>query len=530
MSTKIKSKVNINVSEDVIDIPGNKLLEWLLDRKKIAQHWKRSQSSLLQLINDACEQTLKEKNFEQLPGGNTKTLFGNYSNPNTQKWYEVIKTYEKDYYHIAESCQIFTNNLNYEIPALKKTIEKSIKVLEEDSKKSYEKTKNTSINTFKKACSDLGITGEKIREEILELPFQLNSIFDEISKQLLNNEQIKSAIEYYKDILNLTNVVLEEKDNPLPLLSFLIKYGNITMIERETILNPNKQIENNKNNKNNNNDDKNNSNNNNNNNIEIDWCMDIKSEENSDQPNIVWEDNLEPLTESNSQAIQWGDDFSMNTIEIVEESSNDFEITLEESSNDQFKIESNNETNNKKEEKQEKEKKEIQESYDPNETILSYRPLRNQFLDELYQLDIFLNNRINEIEKSSSSVFDQILNEDSVTSAQCKEYSNILNQILNKLTNNRVRQILEIKSSKKFIDRLVVQFTQKQQAISKNNQSIKDNEEKIENLNLILGESKNKIDLLNKETRILKSNLEQLISNNLFEKKKINLMIPYNLN
>lgn len=124
------------------------------------------------------------------------------------------------------------------------------------------------------------------------------------------------------------------------------------------------------------------------------------------------------------------------------------------------------------------------------------------------------------------------LNDEStdISTSQCKEYLKSISDILIKLSNTRVRQILEIKSSKKFVDRLVLQFTQKQQNIAKYTQLIIESDQKIEDLNLTLGQSRNKIDQFNKETKILKSNLEQSISNSLFDKKKINIMIPFSLN
>ncbi|KAN0024908.1 hypothetical protein ACTFIV_009317 [Dictyostelium citrinum] len=566
MTTRIKTKViNVGNDQEIIDVPGNKLLEWLTDRKKIPQHWKRSQVNILKLIDNACEVSSIEKKdynyydcqrifkeFEISPGGNATTLFGAYSNVNTQKWFEVIKAYEKDNYHIGESCQILSHNLNYEIPNLRKTIEKSIKMIEEDQKKPYLKNKTTALSTFKKACSDLGIKGDRIREEIIELPLQLTPLFNEVVDSLSSNKSVLNAIEFYTNFLRLTKVELGDAiKDPLPLLLFLIKNGNVTMKERERILNPQKiefnddiiddnNNKNNSNNNNSNNDENNNSNlkSENQPNLEIDWCITEDVVPIGEQPVIVWEDSE---VELDSQNIQW-DDFSMDTIEMVDGSSITPTIELVESGVDVDNI--NNNFNKPKIEIEEKDKQQKQqepeqkqqdrfdEPINPNETILEFRPLRNQFLDELFELEIFLNNRCFEMEKSNSMFGIDQLNDDStdISTTQCKEYLKCINDILIKLSNTRVRQILEIKSSKKFVDRLVLQFTQKQQNIAKYTQLIIESEQKIEDLNLTLGQSRNKIDQFNKETKILKSNLEQSISNSLFDKKKINIMIPFSLN
>ncbi|KAF2070815.1 hypothetical protein CYY_007862 [Polysphondylium violaceum] len=525
----VKTKVAA-ISDDVIDLPGSKILEWLSDRKKIPQHWKRSHNNIVSLIASAYELTKYEKKeqqslsyfdyqkifkeFESAQGGNSTTLFGSYSNPNTQKWYEVIKAYEKDCYNIGDACQILSQNINYEIPNLKKTIDKSMKALEESSKRETEfnKSKASAITAFKKACTDLGIKGEKIRDEILELPNTLNPLFDEIA-QLMKDPIISKAIEFYKEILSQTKSETEKE--PLDLLSFVIKHGNITLGQREKVLNPSLHIET----------DKNDSNNNNNNNssddkIEIDWCMDIKNDDvvdqnNTDNPNqpsvIVWEDEADIPAE-----IQW-DDFSMDAIEIVDESS-----TPLSTSNDNNILSSNNNNNTTKS---------TINNIDLNETILSDRTLRNQFLDQLFEIEIFLNHRLSEMEKSNSIFgIDQISNESSISVEQCKEYLNRIKTVLSKLFNTRVRQVLEIKSSKKFIDRIVLQFTQKQSSISKYTNLLSELDVKREQLNLTLGESRTKLDQVLKETRSLKSNIEQLLSTQLFDKKKINIMIPFSLN
>ncbi|KAM9955333.1 hypothetical protein ACTFIW_002391 [Dictyostelium discoideum] len=578
MTTRIKTKtLNIGNDQEIIDVPGNKLLEWLTDRKKIQQHWKRSQSNILKLIDNACEVSSIEKKeysyydcqrifkeFESAPGGNATTLFGAYSNVNTQKWFEVIKAYEKDNYHIGESCQILSHNLNYEIPNLRKTIEKSIKTIEEDQKKPYLKNKTTALSTFKKACNDLGIKGDRIREEIIELPLQLTPLFNEVVDSLSSNKSVSNSIEFYNNFLRLTKVELDDTcKEPLPLLLFLIKHGNVTMKEREIILNPQKiklndQIKdnynnikdddnnNNKNNENNDNNGNNNINSENQPNLEIDWCITEDVVPIGEQPVIVWEDSEVDL---DSQNIEW-DDFSMDTIEMVDGSSITTTIELVESGgggevgNDNSKSDNNNNFKSKpnieieekdKQQEQEQEQKQqdrFDEPINPNETILEFRPLRNQFLDELFELEIFLNNRCFEMEKSNSMFGIDQLNDEStdISTSQCKEYLKSISDILIKLSNTRVRQILEIKSSKKFVDRLVLQFTQKQQNIAKYTQLIIESDQKIEDLNLTLGQSRNKIDQFNKETKILKSNLEQSISNSLFDKKKINIMIPFSLN
>eukprot|EP01132_Coremiostelium_polycephalum_P009615 gene9615-11782_t len=414
MTTKVKSKSTLSSfdGEEVIDLPGNKLLEWLTSRNKIPQNWKKEQQNILKQIaialKQAPSQTLKKedpqdihffeclkvfKEFESEPNGSSKTLFGGYSNNNTQKWYDVIKAYEKNHYNIGESCQLFSQNLNYEIPNLKKIVEKSIKTLEDNSKKEteYTKSKTSAINSFKKACTDLGIQGDKIREEIVELPKLLNSLFEQTVK-LLSNDELLDILKFYKEFnqFSLSNLPDDKREeitsNLLPITSFLIKHGNVTLGEREKILNPNSNIKLAG-------DDKqqqdNNNNSNSDNKLEIDWCMDIPTaNEGSTSANVVvddtpitieWEDDMK-----SPPSIQW-DDFSMDSIELVDET----------------------------------------------------------------PLEMFLSFRIQELSKSSN--MEQIASETSVDSNKCKLYLKLVTEIIQSVSNNKIKQIIEIKSSKKYV-------------------------------------------------------------------------------
>ncbi|KYQ94364.1 DUF733 family protein [Tieghemostelium lacteum] len=537
MTTKVKSKVTTNVlSDEVIDIPGSTLLEWLIGRNKVKQHWKRNHPKLLKLIEEAqqldtsqkdkelnyfeCQRIFKENESE---AGST-TLFGSYSNPKTQKWYEVVSQYEKDYLYLGESCQIFTQNINYEIPDLKKTVEKSSKNLDDFSKREVDlnKSKSSAMNAYKKSCQDLGIKGENIREEIESLPLQLKPLYEEIIQILQSNESIVKGIDFYKDILKQTK---SEFDNLsiMPLTLFLVKYGNLTLLERERILNPSSDLPDLdstlKTSKNitveddtsaNKASDK----------IEIDWCMDdgvihditTVEESNGNSNVIVWEDGMDV----NSPTIQW-DDFSMDTIELVED--------------DQVKnnsiTTSNNNNNNNNNDKKKKDKKSATVDIKrlSSESILSDSQLRNQFLDEIFEIELFLQYRITEMEKSNSLFgIDFISSESSVAAPELKLSLTSFQEILKKLSNNRIKQIIEIKSSKKYVDRLVLQFSQKQSNISKFTNQLVDLDRKREDLNETLVESKKKLDQITLDTKQLKSKLESLLSQKLFDKKKVNII------
>lgn len=55
---------------------------------------------------------------------NSKNFFGRYGSKRMKDWQEIIRLYEKDDVYLAEAAQMLIRNINYEIPSLKKQINK----------------------------------------------------------------------------------------------------------------------------------------------------------------------------------------------------------------------------------------------------------------------------------------------------------------------------------------------------------------------------------------------------------------------
>lgn len=54
----------------------------------------------------------------------TKNLFGRYGSQRMKDWQEILRLYEKDNVYLAEAAQMLMRNVNYEIPNIKKQIQK----------------------------------------------------------------------------------------------------------------------------------------------------------------------------------------------------------------------------------------------------------------------------------------------------------------------------------------------------------------------------------------------------------------------
>jgi len=54
----------------------------------------------------------------------TKNLFGRYGSQRMKDWQEILRLYEKDNVYVAEAAQMLMRNVNYEIPNIKKQMQK----------------------------------------------------------------------------------------------------------------------------------------------------------------------------------------------------------------------------------------------------------------------------------------------------------------------------------------------------------------------------------------------------------------------
>lgn len=55
---------------------------------------------------------------------NTKNLFGRYGSQRMKDWQEIMSLYERDNVYLAEAAQMLMKIVKYDIPSLKKQIQK----------------------------------------------------------------------------------------------------------------------------------------------------------------------------------------------------------------------------------------------------------------------------------------------------------------------------------------------------------------------------------------------------------------------
>lgn len=165
----------------------------------------------------------------------TKNIFGYYSSERMKEWQEILNMYETNGIYLVESAQNLVRNVTYEVPSLKKNINRLQQLHDEYTKKHHEYIKQS--KHFKKEyfadSQRLGLKGEDIVQEInailVEFPIFLST---RITNRL---EQLKTCRDRYVTFLRFINNSDSTNDSlVLPLLVYLLNKGNTTYYEYET--------------------------------------------------------------------------------------------------------------------------------------------------------------------------------------------------------------------------------------------------------------------------------------------------------
>lgn len=137
-------------------------------------------------------------------------------------WGAVLKAYEKDNLYLAEAAQLATRNINYEIPSARKAMTTLEKLSVEALTRSQDAVKSENIlhHEYVLACQQLGIKGDKIKQELVEklkdLPELQTQVADKIPK-------LTNAVNLYENFSG--------NKHCLPVVKHLIKAGNTTVYE-----------------------------------------------------------------------------------------------------------------------------------------------------------------------------------------------------------------------------------------------------------------------------------------------------------
>ena len=143
-----------------LDIHFAKLIETLLDHKKLPEQWQDSLKEVKSRVKAFgrsadlpdlpavhgllrgsctyfdCVTIIKLLEAHEVESGNDlKNFLGQYNSAVLKSLSDILKAYEKQNLHLGEAARVMTQNTTYEIPALKKTMQQNEKQLSDLKKK-----------------------------------------------------------------------------------------------------------------------------------------------------------------------------------------------------------------------------------------------------------------------------------------------------------------------------------------------------------------------------------------------------------
>ncbi|NXW11937.1 CK5P3 protein, partial [Fregetta grallaria] len=189
----------------------------------------------------------------------TKNLFGRYSSqrmkvsmclgacgwcvrslphpllPPPQDWQEIVSLYEKENTYLAELASLLVRSISYEIPSLRKQISRCQQAQQDFARREEECQLGAAElrERFFASCKQYGITGDNVRQELLALVKDLPSLLSEIGP---GASALSEAIELYQGCVEF--VCESSAELVVPLLRHVGKRGNTTVYEWRTGLEP----------------------------------------------------------------------------------------------------------------------------------------------------------------------------------------------------------------------------------------------------------------------------------------------------
>lgn len=239
-----------NIQNLPIDIQTGKLLDWLVDRRHCTLKWQTAVMAIREKINAAIQDMPENEEIKELLSGSyihyfhclriieilkrteasTKNIFGRYSSQRMKDWQEIVSDYEKESVYLAEVASLLVRNVSYEGPALRKQVSKAQQLQQELSRRELECQSGAADmkDRFYEACKQYGIKGENVARELQALVKDLPVVLEKTGKKAACLEE---AIQFYTAF---TNFVSDWSEEVLPLLRFVQKKGNTTVYEWKT--------------------------------------------------------------------------------------------------------------------------------------------------------------------------------------------------------------------------------------------------------------------------------------------------------
>ncbi|XP_015267927.1 PREDICTED: CDK5 regulatory subunit-associated protein 3 [Gekko japonicus] len=499
-----------------IDIQTSKLLDWLVDRRHCSLKWQVQVRTVREKIAVAIQDMPENEEIKRLLAGSyihyfhclriveilkgteasTKNIFGRYSSQRMKDWQEIVSLYEKDNTYLAELASLLVRNISYEVPSLKKQIGKCQQLQQEYSRKEeeYQLAAAEMRERFYSSCKQYGITGDNVRRELLALVKDLPSQLDEIGA---GAGGLLEAINLYQACVQF--VCESSTEQVVPLLRHMQIRGNTTIYE---------------------------------------WRRGVK-------PTSVERPEMEEAKESiEPEAIDWGD-FGAESVSVPE--TVDYGISIEEASEEidwgislESNVQENGTTGLDEGDRSAADTAQIVVLDAGSEvpegiargpdalSLLETPETRNQFIDELMELEIFLSQRIVETSEEADILsVSQFQLAPPILQDQTKEKLEAmvaaLQDLIGRMTSLRMQHLFMILASPRYVDRVTELLHQKlKQAdllLLKKDLMIQKRQEALEEQAAL----EPKLDLLVQKTKELQKLIEADVSKR-YSGRPVNLM------
>ncbi|NXW70199.1 CK5P3 protein, partial [Hirundo rustica] len=234
-----------------IDIQTSKLLDWLQDRRHCGRRWQAQVQRVRERIQAALGDMPEHPEITELLRGsylhyfhclriveilrgteaNTKNLFGRYSSQRMKDWQEIVSLYEKENAYLAELSSLLWRGVSYEVPALRRQLCRCQQAQQELERRQDECQLGAAElrERFLGSCRQYGIAGEDVRRELLAQVQALPSLLSRVGD---GASALGDAIELYQACVAFVC------DSPgaevLPLLRFVATHGNCSVFRWRT--------------------------------------------------------------------------------------------------------------------------------------------------------------------------------------------------------------------------------------------------------------------------------------------------------
>ncbi|XP_069175731.1 CDK5 regulatory subunit-associated protein 3 [Procambarus clarkii] len=500
-----------------IDIHVGKLVDWLISRRHVKREWPEDVRVIREKINNAIQDMPEHPEITRLLSGtyinyfhclkiveilketekDTKNILGWYGSQRMKDWQEVIRLYEKDNVYLAEAAQLLVRNVNFEVPSIKRQISKGIQIQQDCDRKQEECIRGIadSKKKYLQMCKQIGIAGDKVKHELVDL---LKTLPEEFSTIAESSKSLAPARQLYSDFLSFT--VKDTQSECLPLLKFVMEHGNVTTYEWLYGEAPCSIEE-----------------------PRLDISLNDETDK-TETDQIDFGDGGETIDFGNtSTEIDFGSDLNTEEIDwgnLTEDSQTiDFGVgEIDDITTADIVVEDSGVAGGV--------------AKDTEALTVLYNPkTRNQFIDELYELEGFLGQRLSELEcEGSVFSFNQFTNAppsvQDHTADQVREMLSQVKSLVTKLSTTKLQHLYLISSSPRYVDRLADSLKSKLaigDKLAESQQSAVQRKEDTAEEQRILTP---KLALIIERTKELQSHIQEHISKR-YKNRPVNLMGAY---